>query len=262
MPPTQPPDIGISDPLREAIARLSAVETLLIASDYDGVLAPIVNDPAKAFPLPAAIDAMQELATLPRTSIALLSGRALVDLARLSGLGGEALLVGTHGVEFDDGFAIPPEAAALRASLLDELRPMVAAVPGATLEEKIASVAVHVRNADSDAGEQLLAAVANGPGSRAGVHSTAGKKVLELAVVETSKGTALDVLRERTGADAVLFAGDDVTDEKGFAVLRPGDVGVKVGPGETAAEYRVDSPEQIVGVFALLAEDRRLHVGT
>ncbi|GAA3393535.1 trehalose-phosphatase [Cryptosporangium minutisporangium] len=254
--------VALPPDLRAAVGRLAATGTLLVASDYDGVLAPIVNDPAKAFPLPAAIDALQELATLPRTSIALLSGRALVDLARLSGLGGEALLVGTHGVEFDDGFAIPPEAAALRARLLDELRPMVAAVPGAALEEKIASVAVHIRNADPDAGEKLLAGVTDGPGSWPGVHSTAGKKVLELAVVKTSKGTALDVLRERTGADAVLFAGDDVTDEKAFAVLRAGDVGVKVGPGETAAEYRVDDPEQIVGAFALLAEERRLHVGT
>jgi len=254
----------VTPELRTAVGRLATAGTLLVASDYDGVVAPIVSDPAAAFPLPAAIDALQELATLPRTSVALLSGRALVDLSRLSGLGGEALLVGTHGVEFDDGFAIPPEAAALRARLLDELRPLVAAVPGAALEEKIASVAVHVRNAESDAGEKLLAGVAEGPGSWPGVHSTAGKKVLELAVVETSKGTALDVLRERTGADAVLFLGDDVTDEKAFAVLRPatGDVGVKVGPGPTAAEYRVDDPEQVVGLFALLSEERRLHVGT
>lgn len=248
--------------LRAAIGRIAAVPTLLVSTDYDGVLAPIVNDPATAYPLPAAVDALRELTALPSTSVALLSGRALTDLSRLSGLGGEALLVGTHGVEFDDGFAIPPEAAALRTQLIGELRPMVAAVPGAALEEKIASAAVHVRNADPDAGEKLLAGVADGPGSQPGVQSTAGKKVLELAVVETSKGTALDVLRDRTGADAVLFAGDDVTDEKAFAVLRPGDVGVKVGPGETAAQYRVGDPQQMVGVLTLLAEERRLNVGT
>jgi trehalose 6-phosphate phosphatase len=256
---TQPP---LGGRLRDAIGQLAGAGTLLVASDYDGVLAPIVNDPAKAFPLPAAIDALTELATLPATSVALLSGRALVDLARLSGMRGEALLVGTHGVEFDDGFAIPPDAAELRDRLLAELRPTVSAVPGAALEEKIASVAVHVRNADPDAGEKLLAAVAAGPGSWPGVHSTAGKKVLELAVVETSKGTALDELRSRTGAEVVLFAGDDVTDEKAFAALRPGDVGVKVGPGETRAEYRVDDPEQMVGLLSLLAEERRLNVGT
>jgi trehalose 6-phosphate phosphatase len=44
-------------------------------------------------------------------------------------------------------------------------------------------------------------------------------------------------------------------------VLRDGDVGVKVGPGDTAAEYRVDDPEAVVSLFALLTEERRLHVG-
>lgn len=243
--------------LRTAVAHLTAVTSLLVASDYDGVLAPLVSDPAKAHPLPAGIDALRELATLPGTSVALLSGRALADLSRLSGLAGEALLVGTHGVEFDDGFAIPPAAAALHTRLLTELEPLVAAVCGATLETKTASVAVHVRNAAPDAGARLLATVAAGPGRWDGVHSTAGKMVLELAVVETSKGTALDVLRARTNADAVLFAGDDVTDEKAFAVLRAGDVGVKVGPGETAAAYRVDDPEQWVALLTLVAEERR-----
>ena len=61
-------------------------------------------------------------------------------------------------------------------------------------------------------------------------------------MLEVSKGAALDRLRERIGADAVLFAGDDVTDETAFARLRPGDVGVKVGEGDTAAEHRVPDP--------------------
>jgi trehalose 6-phosphate phosphatase len=253
--------IVLAESLRAAVGRLATAGTLLVATDYDGVLAPLVSDPAKAYPLPAAIEALRELAALPGTSVALLSGRALVDLSRLSGMAGEALLVGTHGVEFDDGFAIPPAAAELRSRLIPALSELVAAVPGAALEEKIASVAVHVRNADPDAGARLLSLVAEGPARWAGVHSTAGKMVLELAVVETSKGTALDVLRERTGADAVFFSGDDVTDEKAFAVLREGDIGVKVGPGETAAGYRVAEPEQMVGLLTLLAEERRLHVG-
>ena len=56
-----------------------------------------------------------------------------------------------------------------------------------------------------------------------------------MAVVQVSKGAAIDTLRTRLGADAVLFVGDDVTDETAFVRLRPGDVGVKVGEGETAA---------------------------
>ena len=72
-----------------------------------------------------------------------------------------------------------------------------------------------------------------------------------------SKGLALDRLRERVAADAVLFAGDDVTDETAFARLRPGDVGVKVGDGDTAAEYRVDAPPDITTLLQQLLDTRR-----
>ena len=58
------------------------------------------------------------------------------------------------------------------------------------------------------------------------------------------------------GATAVFFAGDDVTDEHAFAVLRDADVGVKVGPGITAAQYRVESPQSFAAALALLAELR------
>ncbi len=47
----------------------------------------------------------------------------------------------------------------------------------------------------------------------------------------TTKGEAIEHLRRYTAADAVFFAGDDVTDEDAFAALIPDDVGVKSGPG-------------------------------
>ena len=81
--------------------------------------------------------------------------------------------------------------------------------------------------------------------------------MLELAVVQVSKGAAIDTLRERLEADAVLFVGDDVTDETAFVRLRPGDVGIKVGDGETAAGYRVTTPEDVTGVLEELLADRR-----
>jgi len=96
-----------------------------------------------------------------------------------------------------------------------------------------------------------------GPAIRPGVESTEGKAVLEMAVVQVSKGAAIDTLRGRLGADAVLFVGDDVTDETAFARLRPGDVGVKVGEGDTAAQFRVDSPDDVTKVLEALLGARR-----
>ena len=88
-------------------------------------------------------------------------------------------------------------------------------------------------------------------------HLTAGKAVLEFAVIVTDKGEAVDVLRDRSGATAVVFLGDDVTDEKAFRRMRDGDIGVKVGPGDSLAGFRVDSPEDVASVLAHLVNERR-----
>ena len=83
-----------------------------------------------------------------------------------------------------------------------------------------------------------------------------GKDIVEFAVRHVTKGDALDRLRELRGADAVLFAGDDVTDEDAFRVLREGDVGVKVGEGDTLAGHRVSDPAALTDVLKQLARLR------
>jgi trehalose-phosphatase len=246
------------DPARSAgLDRLARVGRLLVASDYDGVLAPMVTDPARAFPLPAARTALTGLATLPGTTVALVSGRARRDLAALARLPAEVLLVGSHGSEFaDGGVRLDPAQAALRARLEAALRKLVRDRPGVWLEAKPAAVVVHTRTAAAEVGAAARSAAEAGPGSWPGVHVTTGKEVVELAVVETHKGTAVEALRARAEADAVLFLGDDVTDENAFAVLREPDVGVKVGPGRTRARFRVADPDAAVAVLERLRDAR------
>ena len=85
---------------------------------------------------------------------------------------------------------------------------------------------------------------------------TEGKAVLEFAVISTDKGEAVDILRDQHDASAVVFFGDDVTDEKAFRRLRDGDVGVKVGPGDTLAGYRIATPDDVAAALAYLLEAR------
>src|SRR5690349_2332610 len=118
------PTADALDPaLRSAATRVARVPWLLVACDYDGTLAPIVEDPTKAAPLLEAVAAIRALAALPQTSVAVISGRALRDLAALSRLPAEVHLVGSHGSEFDVGFvdALPPDRHQLRADLHHEL---------------------------------------------------------------------------------------------------------------------------------------------
>jgi len=244
--------------LSTALAGPARASTLLVALDFDGVLAPIVQDPATSRPLPGSAAAVRALADLPGTTVAMLSGRALADLREVSGFAPPVRLVGSHGGEFDDGpLVLTAEQQAAKDVLAAAVQDVVAGEPGVRLEGKPAGIVVHVRGADPAVGERVLDAVRGGPARLPGVEATAGKAVLEMAVVQVSKGAAVDSLRERLGADAVLFIGDDVTDETAFARLRPGDVGIKVGDGETAAGYRVGTPEDVTAVLEELLAARR-----
>ena len=244
--------------LERALAKLAKVPTLLVALDFDGVLAPIVQDPSTSRPLPGSAAAVRGLADLPDTAVAMLSGRALDDLRAVSGFATPIRLVGSHGGEFDDGeLDLTEPQRVLKDELSAAVRRLVDGEPGVRLESKPAGIVVHVRGADPEVAERVLDAVRTGPASLPGVESTAGKAVLEMAVVQVSKGAAIDTLRGRLGADAVLFVGDDVTDETAFARLQPGDVGVKVGEGDTAAEFRVDSPDDVTQLLEALLTARR-----
>ncbi|MET0698695.1 MAG: trehalose-phosphatase [Mycobacterium sp.] len=240
--------------LTNALRTAARVPHLLVTSDFDGTLAPIVNHPGDARPLPEAAAALRALADLPDTTAALISGRALRDLATLSGLAGPVSLVGSHGAEFDTGFAHQIDTELL-GRIADTLTELVARYPGATVETKPASVALHVRNAQPADGEAALAE-ARTAGEAWDAHQTEGKAVLEFAVIATDKGEAIDILRDRNGASAVVFFGDDVTDEKAFRRLRDGDVGVKVGPGPTAAGFRVETPDDVAAALAFLVAER------
>lgn len=230
-----------------------------MASDYDGTMAPIVSDPEKAFPLPEAVRALRSIANLPGTAAAVVSGRALKDLAVLSRLPAEVQLVGSHGSEFDAGFihAIDAEARDRLEQITRTLEEIAARHAGTAVEAKPASVALHVRNAEPAAAQYALNEARAELPSWPGVQVTEGKAVIEFAVIATDKGQALDILRHQEGASAAVFIGDDVTDEKAFRRLQGPDVGIKVGDGDTLAEYRIESPEQVATTLAFLLDERR-----
>jgi trehalose 6-phosphate phosphatase len=245
--------------LRRAIVQIARTPRLLVACDYDGTLAPIVQDPEQARPLPESVGALRSLAGLHETTAAVISGRALRDLATLSRLPAEVHLVGSHGSEFDIGFvhALDDQARALHRRVENELERLTDGTVGIHLEVKPASIAVHTRRADPAVAGEVTDAVRSGPCTWDGVQVTEGKEVIELAVVQTDKGHALDVLRHQVGATAAVFLGDDVTDEKAFARLSGPDLGVKVGGGQTLADFRINDTTGVAMVLAFVLEERR-----
>ena len=155
------------DDLQHALTAIAQTPRLLVTSDFDGTLAPIVNNPADARPLPAAAEALVALAALPDTTAALISGRARGVLKELSGMPDSVALVGSHGAEFDTGFVREIDTDLL-ATITATLRDIAAGRPGVTVETKPASVALHVRNADPADGDAAFAAARAGDRHRQG----------------------------------------------------------------------------------------------
>ncbi|MEW1982460.1 trehalose-phosphatase [Citricoccus sp. NPDC079358] len=259
----------MTDPrLATALRQFATRGSILVALDFDGVMAELVDRAENARPLPENAAALTALAGLPGVHTALVSGRALDSLVAVASPPESALLIGSHGAERRLGPEAPPleldeEQTRTLAAVGHVLEAVATRYPDSWVESKPAARVLQVRlarseqarrRAVSEAEEALreLAGQTGQPGQSglAPFFVGHGKDVLEVAVVRADKGQGLDLLRSATGADAVLFAGDDVTDETGFARLDPSrDVSVKVGPGETAAQFRIGGPADVATVL-------------
>jgi len=248
--------------LHAALEQLARVPRLLVALDFDGTLAPEVDVPEEARALPEAQAAVERLRGMPGTRVALVSGRALDSLVHVSQLHDDVLLVGSHGIELRLGDPhAHPVLDATELARVDTLRVLLERVvepfENVWLEPKPAGFAVHTRLAVAeDARRVHESALRDVPAVLENLTIRHGKNVLEFAVRSTTKGEAIEHLRQYTGADAVLYAGDDVTDEDAFATLRPGDLGLKSGEGETLAAFRVQGPHGVAAALTALAAFR------
>ena len=250
------------DDLDLALEAIARVPILLVATDYDGTLSPIVANPDDARPVRESIIALRALASLSGTHCAVISGRSLSDLANLSALDGQVMLVGSHGSEFDQDFVrtLTEQQVALRQQVLDEMHRIAARDAKFHIEPKPASVAFHYRNVDDAIADTAVEELLGGAATWNDVQVKSGKKVLELAVMHTSKGDCIDALRHRVGATAVVYFGDDVTDEDAFVRLHGPDVSVKVGTGSSTATYRIGDPTEVARRLARLASAREAYL--
>jgi len=248
----------VADTLETRLDEIARTPLLLVATDFDGTLAPIVSDPAVAEADREAIVALRTLSEMPQTHVAVISGRALGDLSsRIKELD-EAHLIGSHGSEFEAGFvtALPMDAES-RLAVLREFTAVIASQhEGCWVEMKPASLAFHYRLAREEVGRAAVEQIEEAHRHWTGVHLRHGKKVVELGIIETNKGDALRRIRQRLGATAVLFLGDDLTDEDAFGTLTGPDIGVKIGPGDSLAGFRGSDHLQSARILAQVAERR------
>lgn len=286
-PPACPPAAaspGFTAPAEVDLRELVTAERVLIALDFDGVLAPLQDDPETSRILPESAAAIAALSTIPGTRVALVSGRDIATLRRLAEPPEDVWIVGSHGAEVDLGTAArSPELTAAESSMLsaidDHLDSFAHTLPveavgadeaveapsatGFRVERKPYSRTVHTRGFDaafaSALHEHAVAVQQEFPDIRV----IEGHDITELAVKQATKGDGLRELMTAEAATAVAYFGDDVTDEDAFAELErlsadhPAAVlGVKVGPAPTRAPVRIADPDAVAALLARLAKQR------
>ncbi|MFS0469211.1 trehalose-phosphatase, partial [Corynebacterium striatum] len=199
------------------LAEVAATEHLAVVSDFDGTLAGFAKAIYEVEPEPRSLAALERLAGLPNTTVAALSGRHLEGLKRVFPLREPVLLGGSHGAESSwQDTALTPQMQEHLDRKEAEIRELMERFPGAEIEIKPFQRVLHLRRlelSDPDlAAEAYAAGRALDP---AGFPMTAGKSVIEFSATQATKGSWISELRERVGATATVFLGDDVTDEDG-----------------------------------------------
>jgi len=234
----------------------------LIAVDFDGTLAPIVDDPAAARATPAATAALVQLAGLAGT-VAIITGRPAADAARFAGVTAVpgVIVLGHYGMQrWERGRLTSPEPPPGLSRARAELAAVLAAAgsgDGTFVEDKGDALAVHTRRAGQPQAELDRL--------RRPLAELAGRLVLELRPPGADKGAAIrDLVAERQPY-AILFCGDDLGDRPAFAAVRQlraeGTPGLAVCSGSAEvpalageADLVVDGPDGVAALLAGLAD--------
>jgi trehalose-phosphatase len=250
---------------RDARGALFRKERLAIFLDYDGTLTPIVQRPQDAV---MSEDMRSSVSALSRWHrVGIVSGRMREDVENLVKIP-ELLFAGSHGFDIrgPDMELLQPKAREtlpLVARITEQLKEQVKDIPGALIEEKKFSVAVHYRLVEED---RYLDRIREYVDSIVSAHSGQlkllhGKKVLEiLPDMEWDKGKAIRWVMNALGLEwnetSVVYIGDDVTDEFAFRTITTRGTAILVSDESrhSAADFRVSSVKEVKKIFEKIIE--------
>jgi trehalose 6-phosphate phosphatase len=245
----------------------------LVAVDFDGTLAPIVERPEDSRPADGALDALRALVDRIG-AVAVVTGRAALDVVRLGSLDTVPRLhvLGHYGLEqWADGELSSPDPDPGVAAVRRRLPDLLATAPdGVHVEDKGHSLVVHTRPAADpaaalDAITPRLADLAR----ETGLETVPGRYVVELRPPGIDKGLAVRRIAGERDARAVVYLGDDLGDLTAFAAVEalradgvPGVTVASVDPDATdtprelaeRADLVLAGPDAVVSWLVALAD--------
>jgi trehalose 6-phosphate phosphatase len=238
--------------LERFFARLRDARERVLMLDYDGTLAPFHVDPRLALPYPNVCNMLRRVFAVPGTRIVIVSGRRLEDLRAPLAMLPHTEAWASHGWEraraggverCAPSDAVRGELARARALVEPLLR------PGARLETKIASVALHWRGLRAPESTRIHAAALEAwePFASHGLTLLHFDGGLEIRALGHDKGDAVRAALESSPDAVCAYLGDDFTDEDAFRAIRSRGLGVLVReePRKTLAELWLSRPHEV-----------------
>jgi len=244
---------------------------ILLLSDYDGTLTPIVSRPEEAILSPEVREKLRTLTEKPAFSVGIISGRSLSEVKSLVEIEG-IYYAGNHGLELEgpDLKLVNPMAKLAQAELKElakQLATRLTSIEGVIVEDKGLTLSIHYRLVKK-AEEKVVAHIfhqVTSPWLYEGkIRVTSGKKVWEVRPpIDWHKGKAVEIITKEMkallgeGKALIIYLGDDVTDEDAFRIVhRPYGWSIFVGKENTSssADYFLNSTKEVVIFLSRLLE--------
>ncbi len=247
---------------QEVLTRLKSADNVILLSDFDGTLTPIVAKPEIAYLSDRTRRLLQEVISRRKYTVGIVSGRALDDLKDRVGLQG-IIYAGNYGLEIEAPWLkfVNPNAEAIKPLLCDlhqQLSSGLKTIEGAFVENKGLSLSVHYRlvaEGQTDEVRSIVERITRIAVMKGTIQVTSGKKVYEVTpAIAWHKGKVIDLLfkehtkRAGTGIALPVFLGDDVSDQEAFnTVDKHNGISIFVGKGRTksGARYFLKAPTEV-----------------
>lgn len=237
----------------------------LIMLDYDGTLMAFKSSPSHAYPTRKLKQLIQSLSNDPKNDVVIISGRDHQTLEKwFKSL--NVSLVGDHGLWHKQKGMDWTKTVSIDVSWKQDvkhlLKTYVDRMPGAFIEEKSYSIALHYRASEPEMVSLKLNEIKDALFTLKGgstLEMQEGHKVIEIKDHRVNKGIASRFYSDQKDYDFILTAGDDTTDEDLFKVQKSS-FSIKIGYGVTHAKHRVDSVEAfkrvLLGLIQLKGEKK------
>jgi trehalose 6-phosphate phosphatase len=241
-------------PIDEFVGTLESATTSALLLDYDGTLAPFVEDRTAAAPYPSVLPILRDLVDCEGTRVIIVSGRTTAEIASLLGLDQLPEIWGAHGLErlLPDGTFTAGKLDRRTARAIHDAAEWASSQGlGNRLERKPGGIALHWRGMDPRTAEDISQRAFSAllPLTRINRLSLGEfDGGIELRVKSCNKGHVVEQIAREMNDAPIAYLGDDRTDEDAFRAMQGRGLSVLVRPElrPTSAEVWLRPPDELV----------------